>query len=1056
MDKVMPEALHVENRLLLIREHLHLRVAPIDKAAHPFVLFMSVSDGDRRARVVTAAGNTLEQAWQAGVRRLTGLMRDEGIAGRWIRVDWPVEAMPRTWRQVRALLGQTKRNYFRLGISLDAGFACAFTEQELNANAMLYGGNTIESAVLNERNFLTYAVQRFAGLRSIDFGDTRDVFLFRTEGVFCGVDGRIHDLDLPGLEIGRRRIDRLEHRDLLSLVRNASDHLARQVQADGSFIYGYHPCFDRRIDAYNTLRHASTTYAMIEAWEVTGDQTLRAAIDRSLGYMTTSLIRDVRLPDGSPASFLVDVDDEIKLGGLAVAILALAKFTSVTGSLQYIDIMERLALGISHMQDLQTGAFVHVLGFPSLEVKHPFRTIYYEGEAAFALMRLYDLTADRRWLDMVEKAFEHFIRQEYWKYHDHWLGYCVNEFTRHRPDERYLRFGIRNVAGHLNFVETRITTFPTLLEQMMAARETLSRIDADPAFHHLLSEIDLRHFEKALEKRAHYLLNGHFWPEMAMYFRKPDNIAGSFFIRHHAFRVRIDDVEHYLSGLIAYMRYLPVREAFRRLVEKHSSPGEDRLLPVKEPAGWTAAHVEAATGGRWISRPPEGWMATGLSTYWPAARPGHLVAMRLGAEGVGVASHQLRRVPEPSGVLTQDPSHVPPDMKLPVIQVSDTSAAVLAMGRYARCHMKGKISAVTGSAGKTTVVAMLAHALAASGDVAKSAHNANLPIGVAWNLASMPWDLPNVVLELAIGRMGVSSRMARPHVAIFTNVLPAHLGERGTIADIARTKSAIFDGMQPGGTAVIYREILERDIVEAAARGRGLRIVWYGTGGECDFRLDDYDIDKGLVRCSVEGRRLQYRIGAVGKHMALNSLAVIAAVSALGKPLEPALRQLETLLALPGRGEQLSLSIGGRRLTIIDDAYNANPGSMRAALDRLCDQGSEGRRIAVLAPMAELGPNAAAYHTELASLVESRPIDRVYVTGELYADFWERLTPSKRGLLAPTMDVLKQCILEQLEDGDTVLFKGSQSTGLHRLVGFMKEQSARDGVSLDHDVISAA
>lgn len=538
-------------------------------------LFFSVSDQRERAEVVHASGRSLESAWQKGLAKLRGVMARKRLKGMWLRIDWVdgVEAM--RWRDLKEHLHKTKRNYFRHAIALDRDLSIAFLEQELNANAMLYGGNKIDHAVLNEKNFLIYARRRHgAGLR-IDFSDEREVFVLSTSGVFCDEDGNVVALNGPCLDAGRRQIDRLSVDDVTSLIKSSSGFLARQVGPDGAFVYGYHPCFDRQINAYNTLRHASTTYAMIEAWEVTRDDALKASIDRSLGYLCGQCIHTIMTPDGNKAAFLVDVGDEIKLGGNAVAILALSRYAAATGTKEFHPLLEKLALGIRFMQNPEDGSFVHVLNFPDLSLKQPFRTIYYEGEAAFGLMQLYSLTEDERWLETVEKAFGHFIEKGHWKYHDHWLSYCVNELTRYRPEERYFRFGIRNVSGYLDFVLQRITTFPTLLELMMASREMVARIEELPALRHLLSEIDLPKFNRALEYRAHYLLNGYFWPEIAMYFRNPSCIVGSFFIRHHAFRVRIDDVEHYLSGFVAYRKY-------RRSIEQDAqSDGSGREIAPK-------------------------------------------------------------------------------------------------------------------------------------------------------------------------------------------------------------------------------------------------------------------------------------------------------------------------------------------------------------------------------------------------------------------------------------------------------------------------------------------
>jgi hypothetical protein len=538
-----------------LRRHVRNGCRPLPKPYPSFVLFFSCSDGEDRAVVRIATGQSFESAWQNGMSAARALQLRQTGKHRWLRVDWPTALEETTWDQFRTLLGQTKRNYFRLGLALDEGFHCAFLEQELNANAMLYGGNQKPSAELNEKNFLIYTRYRFPGGPEPSFCGKEKIHLFTGTGAFF--DGKsMHPLHPTGLDAGRRIVERLDSDLVHGLIRDASGFLARQVGPEGRFVYGYHPCFDRTIGAYNTLRHASTTYSMLEAYEVTGEPLLRDAIEQSIICMTRDLIVHALLPCGELAAFLLEANREIKLGGNAMALLALTKYASVMGSTDHHELMVKLAHGICFMQDPETGAFRHVLQFPSLETAQEFRTIYYEGEATFALMRLYAIHPDERWLKTVSLAFDRFIDKDYHRYHDHWLAYSANELTRHCPKEAYFRFAIDNVADHLGFVEDRITTFPTLLELMMATEDLLGRLKRDDARSHLLGAIDLARFTRALEKRAHYLLNGHFWPETAMFMRNPRRILGSFFIRHHAFRVRIDDVEHYLSGFVAYLRHL--------------------------------------------------------------------------------------------------------------------------------------------------------------------------------------------------------------------------------------------------------------------------------------------------------------------------------------------------------------------------------------------------------------------------------------------------------------------------------------------------------------------
>lgn len=1020
-------------------------------------LFFSVSDRKERANVVHVSGETFDAVWNQGIVKLRRLLDKHKLKEGWLRIDWVTHVEAMNWDELNNRLQDTKRNYFRYGLAFDNTLKQAFLEQELNANAMLYRGGDIANAQLNEKNFANYATSRYGKKAAFDFSPQAPVYALSTEGVFCDTSGVCHLLAGPGPNAGRRELPSLDMNQVSCLIETSSLYLAGQVKKTGEFFYGWHPCFDRKIRTYNTLRHVSSTYAMIEAWEVTGDKTLKAAIDRSVSYFTRTLIKTYTLSDNQTVAYLTDTGDEIKLGGSAVCLLALVKYCEATGTRDYLPLLEQLALGIVHMQDAASGRFDHVLNARDLSVKESFRIIYYDGEAAFGLMRLYGLTQDSRWLTAVEKAFDYFIANKHWKAHDHWLSYCVNELTRYKPEAKYFRFGIQNVSGYLDFVLERITTYPTLLELMMAAEQMLSRLKDMPGMQHLLQNLDGDKFYRALDYRAHYLLNGYFWPEMAMYFRNPARIDGSFFIRHHAFRVRIDDVEHYLSGFVAYRKFLQkedrVFDAVRTSVFADGKPPEfnvnneslgNKNLNFKEGPNWTADSLLKATQGQWLRAPlSNSWRATGLCIWAPTMQAGQMVVLRPqnGKSYLSVAA--LNQLPFfPQAVITSETVNPIADKNIPVLHVADVGQAILNMGKFARTQMPGKIIGVTGSAGKTTTVAMLSHVLRPWGEAGQTGHNANLPQGIAWNLASIPWGAPHTVIEMAIGQMHRNSELVQPDIAVVTNIEAAHLEYHNSLPEIAKKKSRIFLGMSAGGSVILNREMNEWASVYEAARAQNLRIIHYGRQTDCDVCLLNYDPDKRRVYAKVYDQEIHYDIGAPGHHMAMNSLACIASILALDLPLKPALAQFELFAPVSGRGVVHNLHIADKKVRVLDESYNANPASMQAAIHlagEIQSSKANGRKVFVLGDMLELGLGSAKFHEDLLLPIVTVEPDLVILCGNDMEALFLILRKRIDTIWCENSDSLNALVLNNIRDGDLILVKSSAGTGLTKTVKYLKE-----------------
>jgi len=535
--------------------------------------FISVGYKHRRAVVFPGVGNTRDTAFKSAQNLALKFIKSQGAEPTLLKLDVVTMEKKLSMDDFLVLASTIKKYYFKYGISFDEMYNIAFLQQEVNGGALIKykaaEGKPLEltdeiaelvgmshdtdsqriKAEINYNNINAYlrTVRSQPGFISDEFRS--EITIFDTKGWFYDGD-QLFEMDDTELCTSRRKIDNLSADMTEDLIVKMSRYLADSVEDNGRFVYGYFGCYNKKIPSYNCVRHALGTYSLCEAFLVTKDSTLLDPIEKSLKYLVDKFIYEV-----DEYAFVVEFEssNEIKLGALAVVVLAISKYLDIFDEKDdYLPLLQKIGNAIRYMQNPVTGQFTHVLSYPNLEVIDKFRVIYYSGEAAFALMRIYALDQNELWLKSVHKAYDYFIQNNYWKNYDHWLAYCTNELTTMSPDDRYFEFGLKNAFSNLSFIEERITTWATLLEMLAVTHTMLKNIHVNNK-DYLLGGYDLNHFDQVTKIRAERLLNGIFFPEHAMYFKSPETILYSAFIRHHTFRARIDDVANHL---LAYCHYL--------------------------------------------------------------------------------------------------------------------------------------------------------------------------------------------------------------------------------------------------------------------------------------------------------------------------------------------------------------------------------------------------------------------------------------------------------------------------------------------------------------------
>jgi UDP-N-acetylmuramoyl-tripeptide--D-alanyl-D-alanine ligase len=377
----------------------------------------------------------------------------------------------------------------------------------------------------------------------------------------------------------------------------------------------------------------------------------------------------------------------------------------------------------------------------------------------------------------------------------------------------------------------------------------------------------------------------------------------------------------------------------------------------------------------------------------------------------------------------------------PLLVVPDVLDGLRALARASRVRSHAKVIGVTGSVGKTGTKEALRLALTPTGETHASVASYNNHWGVPLSLARCPTSADFAVFEIGMNHAGEIeplSRLVQPDVAIVTTIAPVHLEFLGSIEAIADAKAEIFCGLAAGGAAVINRDIPQYPQLARAAERAGARIVSFGEHAGADARLIKTTLfaDRSTVFASVLGDDVAYKLGAPGRHVVMNSLAVLAAVSLVGADLALAALALAELAPPVGRGARSELELPGGRALLIDESYNANPASMQAAIALLgqMDVAARGRRIAVLGDMLELGPRGAELHRALAEPVVAERVDLVFCCGPLMHSLWEALPSERRGGYAETSAALESQVLAAIAPGDAIMVKGSLGSRMGPIV----------------------
>ena len=473
---------------------------------------------------------------------------------------------------------------------------------------------------------------------------------------------------------------------------------------------------------------------------------------------------------------------------------------------------------------------------------------------------------------------------------------------------------------------------------------------------------------------------------------------------------------------------------------------------------WTSVEAVAATGGLSTTD----WQATGVSIDTRTLVAGDLfVALKDLRDGHDFVAAALEK-----GAAAALVSHIPDGVSAdaPLLVVPNVLRALEDLGRAARARSDARIAAITGSVGKTSTKEMLRVVLSQQGKCHAAEASYNNHWGVPLTLARMPRETDFAVIEIGMsnpGEITPLSRLTRPHVAMVTTVAAAHLAAFEDLSGIAAEKACIMDGLEPDGVAVLNGDIDTTQVLQDHAAALGVRQVLFGEArGDWTARKVTLRGDVTVISAHSRSADYLFKLSVPGRHFALNAVGVLAVVEALGADPMTAAIDIAGWVPPAGRGTREVIQIDSANedesLSLLDDAFNANPTSLAASLEVLAAATPtdnvgrivKGRRVAILGDMLELGVQEAQMHKDLAQNPHLLQCDLVHCAGPLMRHLWEALPDHLQGCMAETAGDLAAQVSRLVDAGDVVLVKGSKGSKVSLVVDAIRKLGHRAPVNM--------